>query len=84
MRIKLVQIGNSRGIRLPKSLIDQCGMEDEVEIAMEGDHLIIKPINPNPRSGWEAAFKKMAETGDDRLLDSETKTQFDDEDWEWK
>ena len=83
MRIKLIQIGNSRGIRLPKSYIEQCGMEDEVEITMDGDTLIIKPVQINPRSEWTAAFKKMHESGDDQLLDSEFSNSFDEE-WEWK
>ena len=50
---------------------------------MTADQLI-KSTQSNPRIGWESAFKKMHEAEDDQLLDSETNTQFDDEEWEWK
>jgi antitoxin MazE len=84
MRLKLVQIGNSQGIRIPKSLLRQCGMEDEVEVEMENNTLILKPTNINSRAGWDSAFSKMAKEGDDQLLDPELKTEFDQEEWEWK
>ena len=86
MRIKLVKIGNSIGIRIPKSLLQQCGMEDEVDLDldMENGTLLLNPTNINARAGWNSAFLKMANEGDDQLLDSETKTEFDSEEWKWK
>jgi antitoxin MazE len=68
MRARVVRIGNSRGVRIPKPLIEQVGLQDEVEIAVEGNSLIIRAA-ARPRAGWATAFRSMAERGDDRLLD---------------
>jgi len=84
MRLKLVQIGNSIGIRIPKSLLQQCGMEGEIEVEIENNTLILKPINTDPRANWDSAFSKMEKEASDRLLDSETKTEFDEKEWEWE
>ena len=66
-RTKLIQIGNSRWIRIPKALISQADLERGVEIAMEGNALIICSAK-RPREGWAEQFKAIAERGDDRLL----------------
>src|SRR5581483_9095158 len=64
---KLVRIGNSRGVRLPKAVIEQAGLTDDVQISVTGDSIIIRPADrPNPRAGWEEQIKKaLAEHGDD-------------------
>jgi antitoxin MazE len=67
MDVDLVRIGNSRGIRIPKPIIEQCGFRDRVSFEVEGDRLIIGPAAV-PRSGWAEAFALMAAAGDDRLL----------------
>lgn len=85
MKTKIVKIGNSRGIRIPKSFIDESGLKSEVELEVNDGKIIIKPIT-KPRDGWEPAFKKMAKVGDDTLLDSEVITEqsnWDEEEWEW-
>jgi antitoxin MazE len=64
MRASLVQIGNSRGIRIPKPLLEQTGLRDEVEIEVRGEQLVIRSANP-PRAGWVEAFARMAERGDE-------------------
>lgn len=69
MKTRLVQIGNSRGIRIPKTLIEQSGLKDDVEISLKGDALVIRPVS-HPREGWAEAFKQMARRGDDSLLDA--------------
>ena len=81
---RVVKIGNSRGIRIPKPLLDRLGLAEEVELAVEGDQLIIRPIR-RPRDGWDEQFELMAERGDDRLLDVEASslTRWDAEEWEW-
>jgi antitoxin MazE len=81
---RVVKIGNSRGIRIPKPLLDQLGLAEEVELVVEGDQLIIRPIR-RPRDGWDEQFELMAERGDDRLLDAEAPslTRWDAEEWEW-
>ncbi len=78
MQTAVVQIGNSRGIRLNKMLLEKYQIGDKVELILEKDHIIIKPVG-KPRQGWEAAFKEMHENGDDQLLIGDV---FDDETWE--
>lgn len=84
MKASLVKIGNSRGIRLPKPVIKQCGFEDEVELEVHQNELVIRPIS-QPREGWAAAFACMHERGDDELLDcvAEAEPTWDEEEWEW-
>jgi len=57
MEAKLVRIGNSKGIRLPKSMLAQTGMTERIEIEARGQSIILKPIK-EPRSDWEASFAK--------------------------
>jgi antitoxin MazE len=82
IRSKVIKIGNSRGIRIPRTLLEQAGLTDEVEMIVEGDKLIIQTAK-SPRQGWEAEFKAMTQHGDDLLLDGETPTRWDEEEWEW-
>ena len=82
MRAKIVRIGNSRGVRLPKALLDQCRFEEDVEIETRGGAIVIRPVQA-PRAGWEEAFKEMAKRGEDLLLDEETPTRFDEGEWKW-
>ncbi|MFH2091917.1 MAG: AbrB/MazE/SpoVT family DNA-binding domain-containing protein [Pseudomonadota bacterium] len=85
MKASLIKIGNSQGIRIPKPIIVQCGFEGEVEFIVQNNELIVKPIKSS-RNNWDSAFKKMAENGDDQLLDSGTvsTTEWDEGEWEWK
>jgi antitoxin MazE len=84
MKAKLVRIGNSRGIRLPKSVIEQAGLGDEVELDVRGNQVVIR-AKLDPREGWEEACRRMHECGDDELIDGPlpSLTKFDDEEWEW-
>ena len=84
MKTRIVKIGNSRGVRIPKPLIEQTGLDEEVEITVEDNRLVIGPANP-PRAGWEEAFKGMAAAGDDALIDSDvpSATSWDEDEWEW-
>jgi antitoxin MazE len=82
MRASLVQIGNSRGIRIPKPLLAQTGLRGEVEIEVRGKQLIIQPAN-HPRAGWAEAFARMAQRKDDALLDGELPTAWDKSEWQW-
>ena len=82
IRSKVVKIGNSRGIRIPRALLEQVGLTDEVEMSIEGDRLIIHPVH-GPRQDWEGMFAKMANYGDDRLLDEDITSKWDEDDWEW-
>ena len=82
VRTPIIKIGNSRGIRIPKLLIDQVGLGDEVEIAVQRDQLIIRPTS-HPRAGWDEQFRAMAAHGDDHLLDDAVPTQWDVSEWKW-
>ena len=82
VRSKVIKIGNSRGIRIPHTMLEQAGLTDDVELLVEGDKLIIHSAQ-RPRQGWESQFAEMAEYGDDRLLDEIIPTQWDQEDWTW-
>ncbi|MBA4140626.1 MAG: AbrB/MazE/SpoVT family DNA-binding domain-containing protein [Segetibacter sp.] len=78
MEISVISIGNSKGIRLTKTLIKKYNITDTVELILEKEYIIIKPKS-TPRKGWEAAFKKMHENGDDNLLMPDA---FEDENFE--
>lgn len=79
---KVVKIGNSRGIRIPKGLLDQAGLSGDVELRVEGNKLIIH-ASKVPRHGWGAKFDSMSKNDDVRLLDPSTPTQWDEEEWTW-
>ena len=67
MHISVITIGNSKGIRLSKTLIEKYNIQDKLELILEKDRIILKPARA-PRKGWENAFRKMHEAGDDRQL----------------
>jgi antitoxin MazE len=83
MKASLIRIGNSRGIRLPRAVIEQCGFGQRVELRVEGDTLLITPAKA-VRTGWDDAFKAMAEHGDDAALwPEDLDHSFDRTEWEW-
>jgi antitoxin MazE len=67
MRLSIVKIGNSKGIRLNKFLMEKYNIKDNVDLILEKDHIILKSMN-TPRKGWDEAFKMMNENNDDKLL----------------
>ena len=79
VRAKLVKIGNSRGIRLAKPLLEVAGLTDEVEIEAAPGVLTIRP-SAHPRAGWAEAASSFDAEG---LLDEVSATRFDDEEWSW-
>jgi antitoxin MazE len=83
MKVELIKIGNSRGIRISKPIIEQCGFGKAVNLEISGNSLIISPL-VRRRSGWEKAFKGMHENADDKLLDSDLiDSAFDRDEWRW-
>lgn len=84
MRARIVRIGNSKGIRIPKPLIQQAGLGDEVEIIVKNSTLVITQAN-RPRAHWSEEFRAMAERHDDTLIDGEAppSTRFDESEWTW-
>jgi antitoxin MazE len=85
MKTRIIQIGNSRGIRIPKPMLQQVGLNGEVEVIAKNGTLVIRSTK-QARAGWAAAFKEMARRSDDRVLDqdSPTLTRWDEEEWEWQ
>ncbi|MFA5809623.1 MAG: AbrB/MazE/SpoVT family DNA-binding domain-containing protein [Thermoleophilia bacterium] len=82
MKTRLVQIGNSRGIRIPKPMIEEAGLSDEVELRLQKGAIVVMPVR-SPRSGWSEAARLLRERGEDYLVDPPIPTHFDDEEWEW-
>ncbi len=82
MKVELVRVGNSRGIRIPKPLIEQCGFRDSVELRIEEDHLVIAAAR-QPRQGWEEAFRAAESSLEDEVLLGGVSNEFDREDWQW-
>jgi len=81
MEVSIIQIGNSKGIRFSKTIIEKYNLRDKVDLILETGQIIIKPLT-KPRRGWEKAFQEMSEQEDDRLLFNDV---FDDENIEeWK
>lgn len=95
IQTQIVEIDNSQGIRIPKSLLEQIGISEAVEIEVHGDRIVIRAAQkppagwivigaaPKPRAGWEEAFAKMAEQHDDVLLDDVTTTEWEELEWQW-
>lgn len=83
MKARIVRVGNSRGIRIPKPLLEQAGLDDDVELHAEPGRIVIESAT-RPRAGWAEAARAMVARGDDALLDAATLTRFDDEEWEWR
>lgn len=82
MKTRLVQIGNSRGVRIPKPMIEEAGLSDEVELRLQKGAIIVMPAR-SPRSGWSEAARMLRERGEDYLVEPPLSTHFDDEEWEW-
>lgn len=80
MEVSLISIGNSKGIRLSKTLIEKYNFQDTIELILEKKYIILKP-KAKVRDGWEKSFRKMHENGDDNLLASDIFTDEDFEEW---
>ena len=83
MRARVIKIGNSQGLRIPKPILEQTGIMDDVEIEVDKNKIIIRPVK-NAREGWDTAFKKMHQANDDTLLINDTISHsWDEEEWQW-
>ena len=83
MKTKLVRIGNSRGSRLPKPLIEEAGLHEEVQLQVRDGALVISSWT-RPRAGWAEAARRMHRQAEDQLLDPPTLTDFDRKEWRWR
>ncbi len=78
MQVRIIRVGNSKGLRLSKLLLEKYAIKDRVELILKDDGILLKPI-ANPREGWAEQFQRMSKMGDDELLIDDV---FDDEDLE--
>lgn len=79
----LIKIGNSQGVRIPKSLLEASGITGKIEIVLDKRQIIIRPVSEKSRQDWARSFQEMANNQDDQLLDQETATDWDNQEWEW-
>lgn len=84
MKTKIIRIGNSQGIRIPKVLLEQSHLGTEVELEVEYEKIVIRSAS-HSRQGWGEKFQLMAESGDDRMIDADLsgQTEWDKDEWEW-
>ena len=85
MKTKIIRIGNSQGVRIPKHLIEECGITEEIEMILRDNEIVLRSAK-TIRKDWEASFEKMAEQGDDALLDQEDiekPSDWDEAEWTW-
>lgn len=83
MRVNLIAIGNSKGVRIPSSVIKECALGDELEMRVEDGVIVLAPAR-GVREGWDAAFQEMAAAGDDGSMITEgLENGFDSEEWTW-
>ncbi len=83
MKVKLISIGNSKGVRIPRAIIKACGFGEQVEMRVSEGAVVLTPAR-NLREGWNRAFEKMAAAGDDALLVPESFAhEWDEAEWEW-
>jgi antitoxin MazE len=80
---RLIKVGNSQGVRIPKVVLEQLQLTDTIELEIQGNQLIIRP-GARPRAGWAEQFQRMAANGDDTLLDDDSAlTSWEETEWEW-
>lgn len=82
MKTQIIQIGNSQGIRIPKVLLEESRISGEVDVELHPDGILIRNAQ-KPRTGWDEAFKTMAENDDEELLEGEAQTNFEKKEWQW-
>lgn len=83
MKAKIVRIGNSRGVRIPKAMLQEAGIDGEVDLRITDEGIVIAPLRV-PRAGWADDARLIRERGEDGLLDPPTPTRFDESEWEWE
>ena len=83
MKTKIVRIGNSRGVRIPKPLLEQAQLGDEVRLRLVGSGIVIEAVR-RPRADWSGAAALLCERGEGRMLDEPTPTEFEKTGWVWE
>ena len=82
MKVSIVAVGNSKGIRIPKSILEQCNFDKEAELAVENNKIVLRPVRGKRRNGWDKAFKLMHERKEDAMLLDDS-LDIEMKNWEW-
>ncbi len=83
MKVDIIQIGNSKGLRIPKAILEQCDLQGRVEMDVHDNKLIIARVEV-VRDGWNEAFQAMAKINDDMpIMVDDCSSKWDDEEWQW-
>ncbi len=81
MIVSVIPIGNSKGIRIPKKILDELDVRDRLDMEIEEESIVLRPIKSTAREGWETAFLEMKKKGEDALImDDEENSELI---WEW-
>jgi antitoxin MazE len=83
MKLNIITIGNSKGVRIPSAVLKQCNIVKELDLEVKDNKIILKPVKNKPRDGWGNAFKLMRRRNDDALIIDDALV-LDGENWEWK
>ncbi|MFN3849765.1 MAG: AbrB/MazE/SpoVT family DNA-binding domain-containing protein [Spirosomataceae bacterium] len=85
MTVDVIKIGNSKGIRLSKTIIEQYNIGEQVEIIFRNDEIVLRP-KTKVREGWADTIRLANSVNNDTILDefSQINNRFDEEEWEWK
>ena len=67
MKVPIIAIGNSKGLRLSKTILERYNIKDNIELVLEKNRIILKPVD-EPRKGWKKAFENIRKHGEDELL----------------
>ena len=84
MRTRLIRIGNSRGVRILKALVEAAGLNTPLRMRVVDAGLLLERVEDEPRAGWADAAKRLVDRGDNGLLDDPIPTVFDRSEWEWE
>ncbi len=83
IKTRLIKIGNSQGLRIPKLILEQLNLSDDIELEVQ-DHQLIVRATSHPRASWAEQFERMAANGDDQLFDTEpVPTEWEETEWQW-
>jgi antitoxin MazE len=80
MEVSIIKIGNSKGLRLSKTILEKYQIKDKVELILEKGQIILRPVD-TPRKNWEKKFKEMSKNDDDRLLINDVFEEDTFEEW---